>query len=163
MTSFPEHLAAEAPDGLYAYQRDPATDQYPLALISPASDKTITSTLGELRSEPARLHIHPRDAAARGVQEGHTVRVFNDLGEVHCPVAINTDMRPGTVALPKGLWQKSTLNGSTANALVPDSLTDLGQGACFNDARVEVARMVPANFQGKGVSLWVSDPKRRTH
>ena len=160
---FPEHLAAEAPDGLYAYQRDPATDQYPLALISPASDKTITSTLGELRSEPARLHIHPRDAAVRGVQEGHTVRVFNDLGDVHCPVAINTDMRPGTVALPKGLWQKSTLNGSTANALVPDSLTDLGQGACFNDARVEVAPMVTANLQGTGVSLFVSDPKQRTH
>jgi len=29
----------------------------------------------------------------------------------------------------------------TGNVLVPDSLTDLGGGACFNDARVEVARL----------------------
>jgi anaerobic selenocysteine-containing dehydrogenase len=45
---------------------------------------------------------------------------------------------PGTVALPKGLWTKSTFNGATANALVPDSLTDIAGGACFNDARVQV-------------------------
>ena len=160
---FPEYLAAQAHAGLYAYQQDPATNQYPLALISPASDKTITSTLGELRSRPARLQIHPSDAAMRGVREGDTVRVFNDLGEVHCPVAINADMRPGIVGLSKGLWQKSTLNGSTANALVPDSLTDLGQGACFNDARVEVASMVTAHFQGKDISLWISEPKPHTH
>ena len=31
-------------------------------------------------------------------------------------------------------------NSSTANALVPDTLTDLGGGACFNDARVQVER-----------------------
>jgi hypothetical protein len=42
------------------------------------------------------------------------------------------------VVLPKGLWRKHTANGYTANALAPDALTDLGGGACFNDARVNV-------------------------
>jgi hypothetical protein len=42
------------------------------------------------------------------------------------------------VSLPKGLWAKSTINGSTATALVPDSLTDIAGGACFNDARVQI-------------------------
>ena len=56
-------------------------------------------------------------------------------------MALNKDLRPGTVAIPKGLWRKSTFNGSTSNALVPDSLTDLGGGACFNDARVQVASL----------------------
>ena len=54
-------------------------------------------------------------------------------------MAVNADIKPGTVSLPKGLWRRSTYNGSTANALAPDSLTDLGDGACFNDARVQVA------------------------
>src|SRR5262249_34971687 len=45
---FPEALDAAAPLGLYRLQPDPATDVYPLALISPASDRTISSTLGEL-------------------------------------------------------------------------------------------------------------------
>ena len=33
-----------------------------------------------------------------------------------------------------------TANGFTSNALVSDALTDIGGGACFNDARVEVTR-----------------------
>ena len=136
---FPSALNAEAPAGLYAYQPDPATDRYPLALISPASEKTITSTLGELRERPGMLQMHPSDAAPRGLAQNDPVRVFNELGEVQCPVGITPDIRPGTVSLPKGLWRKSTYNGSTSNALVPDTLTDLGAGACFNDARVEVA------------------------
>jgi anaerobic selenocysteine-containing dehydrogenase len=136
---FPEHLAAGAPAGLYGFQPDPATDRYPLALISPATEKTVSSTLGELRQGAARLQMHPDDASARGLAQDDPVRVFNDLGEVQCPLALSRDIRPGTVCLTKGLWRKSTYNGSTSNALVPDTLTDLGGGACFNDARVEVA------------------------
>jgi anaerobic selenocysteine-containing dehydrogenase len=136
---FPDELDAQAPAGLYGFQPDPATERFPLALISPASEKTVSSTLGELRERSAFLQMHPSDAEARGLSQDDPVRVFNDLGEVHVPLGLNRDIRPGTVSLPKGLWRKSTYNGSTSNALVPDSLTDLGGGACFNDARVEVA------------------------
>jgi anaerobic selenocysteine-containing dehydrogenase len=136
---FPPELEAEAPNGLYRYQSDPGTERFPLALISPASEKTISSTLGELRERPAVLRMHPSDAQARHIGQDDPVRVFNDLGEVQCPVGLDPDIRPGTVSLAKGLWRKSTYNGATSNALVPDSLTDLGGGACFNDARVQVA------------------------
>lgn len=136
---FPAVLDEAAPAGLYGYRPDPATERYPLALISPASERSISSTLGELRERGAFLQMHPSDAAARKLAENDPVRVFNDLGEVQCAVALNRDIRPGTVSLAKGLWRKSTLNGSTSNALVPDTLTDIGGGACFNDARVEVA------------------------
>ena len=136
---FPAELDAQAPLGLYGFQPDPATERFPLALISPASEKTVSSMLGELRERAAVLQMHPSDAEARGLSQDDPVRVFNDLGEVQVPVALNRDVRPGTVSLPKGLWRKSTYNGSTSNALVPDSLTDLGAGACFNDARVQVA------------------------
>ena len=138
---FPTALHESAPAGLYGYQPDPGTERYPLALISPASEKSVSSTLAELRQRPGALQMHPDDAGARGLATDDPVRVFNDLGEVHCPIALNKDIRPGTVALPKGLWRRSTYNGSTSNALVPDSLTDLGGGACFNDARVQVASL----------------------
>ena len=138
---FPAALDATAPAGLYGYQPDPGSDKYPLALISPASEKSISSTLAELRQRSAVLQMHPADAHARGLATDDPVRVFNDHGEVQVPVALNPDMRRGTVSLPKGLWRKSTYNGSTSNALVPDSLTDLGGGACFNDARVQVASL----------------------
>jgi len=138
---FPEELDRQAPLGLYTYQPDPATERYPLALISPSNEKAISSSLYELVRRTAALTIHPDDAHAREIAEGDTVRVFNDLGTVTCHAAVSPVVRPGTVMLPKGLWSRHTLNGSTANALTPDTLTDIGAGACFNDARVQVERV----------------------
>jgi anaerobic selenocysteine-containing dehydrogenase len=135
---FRSDLDAAAPAGLYGYQPDPRTDAYPLALISPASERSVTSTLAELSRPEVRLQMHPDDARSRGLEDGDAVRVFNELGEVRCNVQVGTWIRSGTVSLPKGLWRKHTANGYTATVLAPDTLTDLGGGACFNDARVQV-------------------------
>ena len=160
----PDALECESPHGLYRFEADPATASYPLVLVSPASDKTITSTLGELRTRLVRLQIHPRDAEARDLSKDDVARVFNDQGEIQCAVTINASMKPGVIGLPKGLWQRSTMNGSTTNALVPDSLTDLGGGACFNDARVEVTRIVRADLEGRSIALWSGAPRpERVH
>src|SRR5262245_32101338 len=141
---FPASLEATAPAGLYRYQPDPATDQYPLTLISPSSERTISSTLGELPRPDVKLTMHPDDAAVRGLADNDLVRIFNDLGEVHCTLSVAPAIRPGTISLPKGIWRRSTRNNTTGTALVPDSLTDLGGGACFNDARVQVASLAVA-------------------
>jgi anaerobic selenocysteine-containing dehydrogenase len=139
---FPDHLDREAPLGLYGFQSDPATEQYPLALISPASERTVSSTLGELPRPAVMLDIHPDDAAARDVDEKEVVRMFNAQGEVRVPVRVTPLVRQGTVSMPKGVWRRHVANGYTTNALVPDTLTDLGGGACFNDARVQVEKIV---------------------
>ena len=151
---FPEPLEREAPKGIYTYRGESAANTYPLVLLSPATSKSITSTLGELRTRQASLQMHPSDAAVRQLSTDDAVRVFNDLGEMHCLLRINADMKPGTVGVPKGLWRKNTMNGSTANALVADGLTDLGGGACFNDARVEVTRVVTAEIGSHSIALW---------
>jgi anaerobic selenocysteine-containing dehydrogenase len=137
----PEDLDREAPEGLYAYRPDPGTSEHPLALISPASGRTVSSTFGQLRSETVPLEIHARDAAERGIASGDRVRVSNGWGEVVCRALVSDSVRPGVVSLPKGLWSHHTENGATANSLVPDSLTDVAGGACFNDARVEVRKV----------------------
>ncbi|MGE0363196.1 MAG: molybdopterin-dependent oxidoreductase [Vicinamibacterales bacterium] len=135
---WPEAIAGDAPLGLYAFVPDPATSEYPLALISPASERTVSSTLGELDRPRVRLEMHPDDAAPRGISDGDDVRVHNSLGTLECGVKVTPLVRAGTVSFPKGVWRRHTGNRLTANALVPDTLTDLGGGACFNDARVEV-------------------------
>jgi anaerobic selenocysteine-containing dehydrogenase len=137
----PAALDREAPGGLYAYLPDPATPAAPLALISPASSHTVSSTFGQLVVGPVPIELAPEDARSRGIADGDRVRVWNALGEVRCRAALNPDLRPGVAMLPKGLWHRHTDNGATANALCPDTLTDLGGGACFNDARVEVQRI----------------------
>jgi len=141
---FPEEYEREAPMGLYSFQPDPATEKYPLALISPSSERTINSTLGQLPRPDVKLVMHPDDAQTRGLADGDLVRIFNDLGEVQCPLQVLPTIRRGTVSLPKGLWRRSTRNGVTATALVSDSLTDIAGGACFNDARVQVASLASA-------------------
>lgn len=112
---------------------------FPLALISPSNNKLISSTLGEFNYPELWLTLHPLDAAARGIADGVAVRVFNDLGEVRCRARISDRMRPGVCGLPKGAWRHSSRNGQTSTALCPGHVNDVGGGACYNDARVQVA------------------------
>jgi len=135
----PEALDRESGHGLYTFLDDPGAGR--LALISPASSRRLNSTLGQLEKGPAALEIHPQDAEARGIASGDSVRIWNEYGEVRVAARLNPDLRPGVVYLPKGLWSHNTLSGTTANALAPDTLTDIGKGACFNDARVEIDKI----------------------
>jgi anaerobic selenocysteine-containing dehydrogenase len=131
---YPEALGPEP----FRYREQDEDGKYPLALISPASGKSISSTMGEYNLLDVKLDMHPDDAADRGLAEGDHVRIFNGLGEVVCGLKLDTRLKPGVVSLAKGIWRRATLNGSVGNALVPDSVTPVSGGACFNDTRVEV-------------------------
>ncbi len=113
----------------------------PLALVTPASARLITSTLGESNLERLLVTLHPDDAAVRGVASGDRVRVFNHRGEVHCRARLSDRVRPGVASMPKGAWRHSSLNGATSTALCPDHVQVVGGAACFNDARVEVEKL----------------------
>jgi len=131
---WPAALGAEP----YRVLEPPRREKYPLALISPATHKTISSSLAEYGFKEGYVEMHPDDAAARRLEEGQEVRVHNELGEVRVPLRFNAGVRPGVVNLPKGLWSRHTRNGAVATALVPDEVSEISGGACFNDARVEV-------------------------
>jgi anaerobic selenocysteine-containing dehydrogenase len=122
----------------YAYE-EIRSESFPLCLITPASAKLVSSTFGEFNLKELHLTIHPEDARRRGIATGDRVRVWNDLGEVECAARVDAHVREGVVALPKGAWMKSSRNGRTSTALTPANVSLVGGGACFNDARVEVA------------------------
>lgn len=138
ITFLPEEIERDAPMGLYGYQPDPGTGAHPLALISPALARQVSSSFGQLSRTQVPLAMHPQDAAARGLENGARVRVFNELGEFSCDLQVTTDVCPGVVSLPKGLWSHHTRDGATANAVIPDTAADMGGGACYNDARVQI-------------------------
>src|SRR5213594_3533666 len=121
----------------------PVTASYPLTLTSPASDQRITSTFGGLHvgDGPPPLEMHPDDARARGLRDGARVRVWNDLGEVRLPLRITEVIPRGVVCSLKGAWMATTDNGQTVSALCPADHADISEGACYNDARVEVAAL----------------------
>jgi anaerobic selenocysteine-containing dehydrogenase len=133
-----EALAQRWGDGalMPAWRERPA--DYPLMLISPASDRRITSTLGFAGAAP-RLMMHPRDAETRGLVQGSEVKVWNGRGEVILPLDVTNDVPPGVVASEKGAWLATSRTGQTISALVSaDMRADLAEGACFNDTLVEV-------------------------
>jgi len=117
-------------------------EKFPLALISPASDKRISSTLfgaGGVPGEAPPLFMNPRDAQTRGLKGTKRVRVFNERGAVILPLKVTEAVAPGVVASEKGAWLATSPTGSTISALVSaDARADLAQGACFNDTAVEV-------------------------
>jgi anaerobic selenocysteine-containing dehydrogenase len=125
--------------GLYVYKPDPQSDEFPLALISPALATQITSTFGQLRTAPGTVELSKHDAEARGIRNGDHVRVWNALGEVRLAAKVSTDVRAGVCVINKGLWRKHTSNGFTANALIRGAFADLGGQGAWNDARVQIA------------------------
>ena len=121
----------------------PVASSYPLILISPASDQRITSTFGGLHvaDGPPPLEMHPDDAKARNLRDGMRVRVWNDLGEVRLPLLVTDVIPRGVVCTLKGAWMATSDNGQTISALCPADHADISEGACYNDARVDVAAL----------------------
>ncbi len=126
---------------LPAYRR--LVSSYPLTLITPSSERRITSTFGGLPASDGTplLEMHPEDAAVRGLADGARVRVWNEQGEVFLLLQITGAVRPGVVCTEKGAWMRTSSNGQTVSALAPAHKADLAEGACFNDARVEVSSL----------------------
>ncbi len=112
--------------------------RYPLTLLSPATAKTISSMFGERGDQPLSLSLHPDDATTRGIQNGDEVDVWNDGGFVAVTAQIDGSVRSGVCVLPKGNWLRDFSGSVGVNVLVPATLSDLGSGACFNDAHVDV-------------------------
>jgi anaerobic selenocysteine-containing dehydrogenase len=63
---------------------------------------------------------------------------------VHLSLVITDAVRPGVVASLKGAWFRTSDNGQTVSALAPNHHANIAGGACYNDARVEVAALEPA-------------------
>jgi anaerobic selenocysteine-containing dehydrogenase len=120
----------------------PRTSKYPLMLISPASDKRISSTLfgpGNDSGDMPLVLMHPEDAQQRGLETSQRVRVWNNLGSVFLQLLVTDAVVPGVVSSEKGAWLHTSENGQTISALVSaDDRADLAQGACYNDIGVEV-------------------------
>ena len=119
--------------------------RYPLAFISPPAHHFLNSTFSAqpvfVRREGGEpsLTIHPRDAAARGIAEGQMVRTFNDRGSFLARAHVSDAARPGVVVGLSIWWAKLCPGGRNANAVTSQELTDMGGGATFYDALVEVA------------------------
>jgi len=122
------------------------TRRYPLAFLSPPARNFLNSSFANLKrfrdlEGGPRLEMHPEDAAARGIRDGDTVRVFNDRGSFTLTARVNGRPRRGVVVAPSVWWKKYSPDGGNANNVTGQRVTDLGGGATFYDCLVEVERI----------------------
>jgi len=132
--------------------RDRASDEScPLRLITPKNPGRTHSQLGDTSSPlgPAdhALHMHPTDAARRGIDPGTTVRISNPNGVVHVRVVITDDIVPGVVSLDEGVWVRLDGRGEdragSANVLAGTGGTGPDHACVMHAIPVEVEPDAP--------------------
>ena len=99
--------------------------------------------------ERCTLHVHPDDAASRGLVDGASARVASPAGEVVVPVEVTDAVMPGVVSLPHGwghdldgvdLGVARAHAGVNVNVLTPrDTVDPLSGNAVLNGIPVEVS------------------------
>jgi anaerobic selenocysteine-containing dehydrogenase len=118
--------------------------KYPLELISPKNDDSMNSTFGHrgaVDAQTAVVHIHPDDAARRGIHGSDHVRLYNDRGSCILAADINGAVAPGVVCAPSVRWPKQARDRRNVNALTSERLTDAGGGPTFYSCLVQVEKI----------------------
>jgi anaerobic selenocysteine-containing dehydrogenase len=116
---------------------------FPLRMMSPKSHAYLNSQYGNIERQQRlsggtqRVLIHAVDAAARGIADGVTIRIYNDRGAATAIASITDDVMPGVVVMPMGYWLDADGSG-TVNALNSGRLADYGNAPTFSDNSVEV-------------------------
>ncbi|MBE2268076.1 MAG: molybdopterin-dependent oxidoreductase [Anaerolinea sp.] len=94
---------------------DPLRERFPLLMTTNHAVHRSHSTFANVEIlQEAHQHvvmINTLDAAARGIQSGDTVRVFNDRGTIELKARVTPRIRPGNVNVWQGTWHKPDANG----------------------------------------------------
>jgi anaerobic selenocysteine-containing dehydrogenase len=118
--------------------------RYPLNIVSPKPHAFLNTQYAnepvqQRRQGEQTLLIHPEDAAARNIQGGSYVRVFNDRGSVEARAELSEDVMPGLVLTSVGYWPSLNRGGTSINVISADKHCSLGQAGTYSDNLVEVA------------------------
>jgi anaerobic selenocysteine-containing dehydrogenase len=130
------------PDGTPSVDPD-GLGKYPLQLITPPRHYFLNSTFNEVatlqgKAGPPTVMVNPKDARERDLENGDTVRVFNDRGDVYVFLQICEDTRPGVVVIEGLYWPRFMPLYRGVNQLTSQRLTDMGQTCAFHCNLVEL-------------------------
>lgn len=127
----------------------PQGQKYPLTLLTSHSRFSANSQhfalphVAALCPEPL-LEINPADAAARGIEHGKQVEVFNDRGRCLVKARVTPGIAPGALNLFQGWWPRDFAAGSqqslTQGAVNPDQVFIGEANWAIFDCAVEVRK-----------------------
>ena len=128
---------------------DALAARYPLQLMGWHTKRRCHSIHDNNRAmhaiDPQALHMHPQDAAARDIEDGEEVLVFNDRGRLQIPVRVTARLMPGVTALSQGAWYapdvSGTDRGGSINVLTSPHPTPYARGNPQHTNLVEVKKL----------------------
>jgi len=153
---YSEKLAKQNTPGLSPYPRyippwegpdDPLAEKYPLQLITTHCKRRIHSNMHNiplLRDlEQHCVWINTKDARQRNINEGDSVRVFNERGAIILAAKVTERIMAGVVSIDQGAWfspdAEGTDRGGCVNVLLKDEHSPAG-AFCSNTCLVEVEK-----------------------
>jgi anaerobic selenocysteine-containing dehydrogenase len=152
---YSESLAAQGMDALPTFRpptesrHTSASGKYPLEMLARKADNFMNSTFANLAGHrrmeektDSRLEMNTADAVPRGIADGDWVEVGNDRGKLHLQALLGDRVVQGVVSAHLD-WNKFSPDGRNVNALTSERLTDIGAGATFYSALVEVRKLGP--------------------
>jgi anaerobic selenocysteine-containing dehydrogenase len=126
-----------------------------LRLLSPASSWLMNDSFANdpgvaKRLGPARVSLHPAEAAARGLAEGDQVVLSNATGRLSLTLAVSDTIPRGVAVSPKGRWPKLEPADGNVNRLNPGEQSDMGRSTSVHGVEVTITRLPSADGrQGK--------------
>lgn len=117
--------------------------EFPLEFVSAKNDDSMNSTFGNrprVDRQTSICEMTACDASQRGIQNGDTVRVFNQRGECFFTAQVSTSVKTGVLRGYSVRWNKLSPRGRGVNSVTSDRLTDIGGGPTFYSCLVQVER-----------------------
>lgn len=127
-------------------QEDTLRTKYPIQVLSSAVHQFIGSSfqtvprLQAMQSRPT-VELSVEDAAARNIEDGDLVRLYNDQGETYCHAIVIKGLLAGVCGTQKQLNGSHTKGGTNVNALNTEMLTDFGRSPTFYSVLVEIEKV----------------------
>ena len=129
-------------------RNDPLAGKYPLQLITSHSKRRANNQydnipwLRELQAQAVMMNT--ADAEARCIQDGDSIRVFNDRGEMIITARVTERIMPGVVDISQGAWyrpdEKGVDRGGCANVLTKDAYSP-GGSFPYNTSLVQIEKV----------------------
>ncbi len=126
----------------------PEAAKFPLQAVGPHVLSRVHSTHDNVNwlveAFPQRAFINPADAAARGLEDGDAVRVFNDRGATVLPCRVTNRIMPGVLAIPQGAWWTPDRDGvdrrGSINVLTSERWTPFAFGNAQHTIMVQAEK-----------------------
>ncbi|NDJ61434.1 MAG: molybdopterin-dependent oxidoreductase [Chloroflexi bacterium] len=117
----------------------PEAEQYPLQAIGHHYLHRVHSTHHENdwleEAFPQRVTINPKDARERGIEDGDTIRVFNDRGTLQAVCRVTNRIMPGVIDVPQGAWYSPDADGVDVGGCVNTLTSERWTPIAFGNAQ----------------------------